>query len=118
MGLTQAESDLIEIKLAFTAALKRQRITSGLSQTELAEKIGSSQSRVAKIEAGDPHVSLDLMIRALLASGMTRGEMADVIAGKQASFAAAEEHAALPASNGAGRKNAAGKHARTPQGAP
>ena len=81
LGLTQAQSDLIEMRLAFTNALKRQRTAHGFSQAELAEKIGSSQSRIAKMEAGDPHVSLDLMIRALLAAGMTRGELAEVIAG-------------------------------------
>jgi len=42
--------------------------------------MGVSQSRVAKMEAGDPHVSLDLMIRALLAAGMTRGELAEAMA--------------------------------------
>ena len=115
LGLTQAQSDLIEIKLAFTHALKRQRTASGLSQTELAEKIGSSQSRVAKMESGDPHVSLDLMIRALLAAGMTRGEVADVIAGKQAALAGAEEHTAPSSSNGTRRKRTAGNHAQTPQ---
>lgn len=79
LGLTQAESELIEIKLSLTHALKQQRCKSGLSQCQLAEKIGSSQSRVAKMEAGDPHVSLDLMIRALLALGMTRPELAAAI---------------------------------------
>ena len=117
LGLTQAQSDLIEIKLAFTDALKRQRIASGLSQSELAEKIGSSQSRIAKMEAGDPHVSLDLMIRALLAAGVTRGEMANVLTGKQSSLAGAEEHAAPPTSNGMERRRTAGKHA-PPQAAP
>ena len=62
-----------------TSALKKQRINSNLSQNQLAEQIGSSQSRIAKMEAGDPHVSLDLMIRALLAAGMTRGEVAEVM---------------------------------------
>ena len=104
LGLTQAQSDLIEIKLAFTDALKKQRMTSELSQAELAEQIGSSQLRVAKMEAGDPHVSLDLMIRALLAAGMTRNALAEVVAGKPS-----------PALNGAGRKRAAKTSAHTPQ---
>ena len=43
--------------------------------------MGSSQSRIAKIESGDPSVSLDLIIRALLTSGATRQELAQVIMG-------------------------------------
>lgn len=80
LGLTPEESELIEIRLALTHACKRQREASGLSQSQLAEKIGSSQSQVAKMEAGDPHASLDLMLKALVASGMTRAELAAVLA--------------------------------------
>ena len=80
LGLTPEESELIEIRLALTHAFQRQRAASGLSQSQLAEKIGSSQSHVAKMEAGDPHVSLDLMVKALVASGMTRAELAAVLA--------------------------------------
>lgn len=80
LGLSAGQSKLIEIKLALTGALKEFRENSSLSQTQLAESIGSSQSRVAKMEAGDPHVSLDLIIRALLTLGMTRSELADVLA--------------------------------------
>ena len=43
--------------------------------------MGSSQSRVAKIESGDPSVSLDLIVRALLTTGATRQELAQVIMG-------------------------------------
>jgi len=81
LGLSTEQNELIEIRLALTSALKKQRGKSNLSQSRLAEKIGSSQSRVAKMEAGDPHVSLDLMIRALLAAGMTRGRIAETICG-------------------------------------
>ena len=35
------------------------------TQTELARCLGSSPSRVCKLEAGDPSVSLDLIVRAL-----------------------------------------------------
>ena len=80
LGLSQAESELIEIKLNLTDALNARRRGRRLTQTELAEQIGSSQSRVAKMEAGDAHVPLDLMIRALLALGMTRRELAEAIA--------------------------------------
>ena len=80
LGLTPEENELVEIKVALSAALRKQRGEGRLSQAMLAEKIGSSQSRVAKMEAGDPHVSLDLMVKALVASGMTRAELAAVLA--------------------------------------
>ena len=56
-----------------------------MTQTELARRIKSSQSRVAKMEAADGSVSLDLLIRSLLALGATRKDLATAIAGKQTS---------------------------------
>ncbi len=63
------------MKLCLTNALKEARQKRRLSQTDLAQRLGSSQSRVAKIEAGDPSVSLDLIVRALFATGATRREL-------------------------------------------
>lgn len=71
LGLTDAEAALVELKLLLTDALKQARATRGLSQVELAARMRSSQSRVAKIESGDSSVSLDLIVRALIASGAT-----------------------------------------------
>ncbi len=82
LGLTPEENELVEIKVALSRALKQWRGKSDLSQVQLAEKIGSSQSRVAKMEAGSPKISIDLLVKALVASGMTRGELADVIAAR------------------------------------
>lgn len=81
LGLSAEQSELIEVKVALTRALKEGRSESNLSQTDLATKIGSSQSRVAKMEAGDPHVSLDLLIKALLACGTTRRQIANYLTG-------------------------------------
>ena len=80
LDLSPEESALIEIKLRLSQLVKRARTRRHLSQTALAEKLGSSQSRVAKIEAGDASVSLDLLVRASFASGATRKEMARAIA--------------------------------------
>jgi predicted transcriptional regulator len=52
-----------------------------LSQTELASDISSSQSRVAKMEAGDPSVSIDLLIKSLLSLGAARKDIALAIFG-------------------------------------
>jgi len=80
LGLTPEENALIEIRLALGVALRRRRQVAGLTQAILAERLQSSQSRVAKMEAGDPGVSLDLLLRALLAAGATREEVGKVIA--------------------------------------
>jgi DNA-binding XRE family transcriptional regulator len=80
LGLTEAEAALVELKLTLSRRLKERRARSRLSQGQLAKLLGSSQSRVAKMEAGDPSVSIDLLIRSLLAIGATRKELAAVIA--------------------------------------
>lgn len=79
LGLTAEENAYIEMRLALSAGLKRRRTEKQLSQTALAEQIGSSQSRVAKMEAGDPNVSIDLLVCALFAVGATRQEVGELI---------------------------------------
>jgi len=80
LELTPEESGLIEIKLRLSELVRKARVRRRLSQLALAERLGSSQSRVAKIEAGDPSVSLDLLVRASFASGATRKDLARAIA--------------------------------------
>lgn len=75
LKLSDEEVMLVELKLSLTSALKEARQKRRLSQIDLAQRLGSSQSRVAKIEAGDPSVSLDLIVRALFAAGATRQEL-------------------------------------------
>jgi ribosome-binding protein aMBF1 (putative translation factor) len=76
LGLSDQEAALVELKLALSATVRERRRGSNLSQVELARRLGSSQSRVAKLEAADPSVSLDLLIRSLLALGVTGPEIA------------------------------------------
>lgn len=79
LELTQEESALIEIKLALSRSLKERR--QGLmTQAELADKIHSSQPRIANAENGDSSVSIELLIRAMLATGATPQEIGGVIA--------------------------------------
>jgi transcriptional regulator with XRE-family HTH domain len=68
------------MKLSLSRRLRELRLSQQLSQQSLAKRINSSQSRVAKMEAGDPSVSLDLMVRTLLAMGATREDVAGAIA--------------------------------------
>ncbi len=70
------ESQVLDIKAALARGLRRRRAAGKISQGRLAARLGSSQSRISKIEAGDPAVSLDLFIRALFATGATRGDIA------------------------------------------
>ena len=80
LGLSEEETALVEMRLALSQSLKERRLASGVTQTTLAKQLGSSQSRVAKLEAADPSVSLELLIRALLAVGASRKEVATALA--------------------------------------
>jgi len=71
LQLSDEESKLIALRISLMNAVKKSRIKNKLSQSELALRMKSSQSRVAKIEAGDSKISLDLIVRALIASGAT-----------------------------------------------
>lgn len=78
LGLTPEESALIEIKLALGKYLRRLRETS-MTQAQLAAKIGSSQSRIAKAESGHPSVSIELLVRGILAAGGTVADIGEVM---------------------------------------
>ena len=79
LGLSKAEGALVELKLTPSRGLRDRRAQRRLSQAQLARLLKSSQSRVAKMEAGDPSVSIDLLIRSLLALGATPKELAQVL---------------------------------------
>lgn len=79
LGLSSDEVAYIELKLALSKKLQDYRKAGRLTQVELARRIKSSQSRVAKMEAGDPSVSIDLLIRSWFALGASRKQLADVI---------------------------------------
>ena len=83
LGLDEVESRLLDIKIALARLLRSTRARRRLTQFELAERIGSSQSRVAKLEAGDPTVSVDLLVRSVIAAGAKPGDLAKAVAGKR-----------------------------------
>ncbi len=80
LQLSDEEEAYIELRLKLAEGLKARRSDKGLTQIQLAKVIQSSQSRVAKMEAGDPTVSLDLLVRSLLALGASNSELAKIIA--------------------------------------
>ncbi len=79
LSLSAEESEYIELKLKLSQALKEKRQQRGLTQVEAARVLRSSQSRIAKMETGDPSVSVDLLIRALLTMGATPKELGRVV---------------------------------------
>ena len=82
LGLSATEEALVELKLTLSRGLRERRARRNLTQAQLARLLRSSQSRVAKMEAGDPSVSIDLLIRSLLAMGATPKDLALVISPK------------------------------------
>ena len=76
LELKPQESAYVELKLALSRSLQERRLRRKLTQEQLARLIKSSQSRVAKMEAGDPTVSIDLLVRSLLALGISARALA------------------------------------------
>ncbi len=69
LGLSDEEAAMIELKLDLARALKKQRTRRKMTQEQVGRMLGSSQSRVAKMEAGDPSVSIDRLVRSLFRMG-------------------------------------------------
>ncbi len=84
LGLSDEEAALIEMKLSLASQLGKRRRARHLTQAQLARQLGSSQSRVAKMEAADPSVSLDLLVRSLLSLGASRADVARMLARRAA----------------------------------
>ena len=80
LQLSDEEARYIELKLALAESLKSERLKQNVTQVELAKMIGSSQSRVAKMEAGDPSVTVDLLLKALLTLGVTKKQLSRIFA--------------------------------------
>ncbi len=79
LELSSEEVAYIEMKHALSNSLKERRTKENLSQVEVAKIFKTSQSRVAKMEAGDPSVSIDLLVKSLLALGASPKELAKAI---------------------------------------
>lgn len=79
LQLSPEESAYLELKLRLSKNLQNYRRQKKLTQKELANRLQSSQSRVAKMEAGDPSVSLDMMVRSLICLGASRKHLANML---------------------------------------
>jgi len=80
LKLSPEEAAYVELKIILSKKIHTTRVQKKLTQIQLAQLIKSSQSRVAKMEAGDPSVSLDLLIRSLFLLGASRKTIAQTIA--------------------------------------
>lgn len=80
LELSAEEAAFVELKLALADYLREIRARNGWTQTQVARRLGSSQSRVAKMEAADASVSLDLLVKSLFTLGASRSEVGGVIA--------------------------------------
>ena len=79
LQLSAQEAAYIEVKVRLAVGLREWRRRRNLTQADLAKRLGSSQSRIAKMEAGDPSVSLDLLVRSLLMLGASRRELSRIM---------------------------------------
>lgn len=95
LGLTEEEAAYIEMKLKLAEGLRLRRRRRRMTQEQVAKLVRSSQSRVAKMEAGDPSVSVDLLIRSLLALGASRREVGRIIGERQPAAAGGSTRTAV-----------------------
>lgn len=79
LDLSPEETKYIELKIALGKKLQAYRKAKRFTQTEFARRIKSSQSRVAKMESGDPSVSIDLMVRSLFALGASQKHLEKIV---------------------------------------
>jgi hypothetical protein len=79
LELSTEEAAFVETKLALSRSLRERRVRQRLSQSTVAKRLGSSQSRVAKMEAADPSVSVDLLLGALFALGAKPRDIANAL---------------------------------------
>ena len=88
LRLSAEETAYVELKVRLAASLRSRRRRGNLTQADLAKRLRSSQSRIAKMEAGDPSVSVDLLIRSLLTLGTSRRELSRIISARSPAPAA------------------------------
>jgi len=88
LQLAADERRFVETKLALAEGLRRRREQLGLTQVEVAKRFGSSQSRVAKMEAGDRTVSTDLLLKSLFRLGASQRDVARLLGQKPRNRAA------------------------------
>lgn len=85
LELSDAEAMLVNMKLSLAKKVKELRQSKKITQNELAKLIGSSQSRVAKMETADRSVSMELLVRSLATLGASRAQIGKIVGTKATS---------------------------------
>jgi predicted XRE-type DNA-binding protein len=85
LELSEEEAELVELRLTLARAFKELRTKKGLTQSQAARLVKSSQSRIAMLERGDSSVSIDLIMRGLIYLGSTRKQIGRAIGSADAS---------------------------------
>ncbi len=80
LQLSPYETEIIETRIALTNMVRKLRTEGHITQADLAARLHSGQSRIAKMEASDPSVSLDFILKALYTLGADRRQVAEAIA--------------------------------------
>ena len=83
LGMTEEEKKLLDVRAAARSAVRTARERAGLTQRQLADRRGTSQPAVARIESGAAETSLDMMVKALFAAGGAMRDLIRVPAGKR-----------------------------------
>jgi ribosome-binding protein aMBF1 (putative translation factor) len=83
LELDRSEAEFVEIKLGLAQRLRELRKQHKWTQADLAGHLGSSQSRVAKMEAADSTVSIDLLVRSLLTAGADRKDVGRAVGSRR-----------------------------------
>lgn len=81
LDLSPDEEALVEARIALTRRIRSVREEKGMTQVQVARLIGSGPSRVAKMEAADRTVSIDMMMRTLFRLGQTPRQVGRASAG-------------------------------------
>jgi ribosome-binding protein aMBF1 (putative translation factor) len=84
LNLSREEEEYIELKLVLSNYFQALRKKQCLTQVQVAAKIKSSQSRVAKIEHAEASVSLDLIVRSIIALGSSKKDIGKIMLAKTA----------------------------------
>ena len=77
LELTSAEETIVEMRVRISRAAREKRAELGISQRELAKRMGTQQPHVSDIENGI--ATLETMIRAYLALGGTAKKVGGMI---------------------------------------
>jgi DNA-binding XRE family transcriptional regulator len=83
LRLDASEAEFMEIKLGLARRLRELRLQHSWTQADLAARLGSSQSRVGKMEAPDSTVSVDLLVRSLLSAGADRKDVGRAVGSRR-----------------------------------